>query len=147
MKHIHGVDISKKMLEIATSKATAQKIKNVSFECSTIDEFCQQPRQYDLVMTHSILHLVADRDDVIRHIFKMLKPGGVFVSSTVCLAGSMHCLRLVLPLANALGLLPMVKFISVSDLEESIVSAGFHIDIQWQPGKGKSAFFIAKKRD
>ena len=51
------------------------------------------------------------------------------------------------PAGNFLGLIPLVRVFTVKELEDSITNAGFEIDYQWQPGKGKAVFIVAKKTD
>ncbi len=77
----------------------------------------------------------------------MLKPGCVFVSSTVCLGGRLPVLRAILPVGRFLGLLPLVKFFTAEELEGDLMEAGFRIDHQWQPDKSKAVFIIATKAD
>ena len=146
VKHIHATDFSANMIAIAQSKLEAEKIDNITFEQAAIDELKLEEGSIDVVMAHSILHLVENRDDVIVKIYRLLKPGGVFVSSTICPGDSM--LRFFKPIVSLgifLGFLPLVKFFSAKALESSITNAGFEIDYRWLPGKGKAVFIVAKK--
>ena len=77
----------------------------------------------------------------------MLKPGGLFISSTACLEGVMKIITLIEPIGRFLGLMPMVKAFTTKELAKSISSAGFNIDYQWQPGKNKAVFIVAIKAD
>ena len=113
VKHIHGVDISPKMLEIAESKMGNAGIENLSFECSSMEAFVPDPNRYDLIMAHSLLHLLDDKDKILRKINKGLKPEGLFVSSTTCMSDVMPLLRFILPIGRVLGLLPLVKFFTL----------------------------------
>ena len=40
-----------------------------------------------------------------------------------------------------------LQVFTTQELQESLTSAGFKIDHQWQPGEGKSVFIVAKKSD
>jgi len=82
---------------------------------------------------------------VIPRIHAMLKPGGVFVSSTACMAGLGGVLRVLLPIGAAIRVLPPAQFFSVDDLTGTITSAGFEIEKQWQPEGSDAVFIIAKK--
>ena len=93
----------------------------------------------------SILHLLDDRESAIAKVHDMLKPGGVFVSSTACLGDTMKWFRFVGPIGNALGLIPKVSVFSQDELLESIVDAGFEIDHLWRPTKGGAVFVVARK--
>ena len=149
VRHIRAIDISGKMLEIARAKAEAGGIKNVTFERASIEGLAVADATYDAVMGHSILHLLEDKKSAIASVHRMLKPGGVFITSTTCLGGMMSALRVVLrvilPVGRFFGLLPLVKFFTKEELERDLTDAGFRIDYQWQPGKGKSVFIVAKK--
>jgi len=146
VKHIRAIDISAKMIEIAQNKLSAEKIDNITFEQSTIDELKIEAQSIDAVMALSILHLVEDRDEVIAKVYEMLKPGGVFVSSTVCLGDSiLKLIKLIAPLGILLGFMPAVKVFTGKELEASITNAGFEIDHRWLPGKNKVLFIVAKK--
>ena len=145
VRHIRATDISGKMLEIARAKAAAGGIKNVTFEQSSIDELNADDASYDAVMGHSILHLLENKENAIASVYRMLKPGGVFVTSTACLGGIMPVLRVILPVGRFFGLLPLVKFFTAEELEGDLTDAGFRIDYRWQPDKRKGVFIVAQK--
>ncbi len=146
VKHIRAIDISAKMLEIAKGKADAEQVENVTFERSTIDEFSAAEQSLDAVLGLSILHLLANKEAAIAKVHKMLKPGGIFISSTACLGDTMlRFLAFIVPIGKLLGLLPLVKAFTRKELENSLTDAGFEIDYQWQSGKGKAVFIVATK--
>ncbi len=43
--------------------------------------------------------------------------------------------------------LAMVKVFTTKELEGGLTDTGFEVDYQWQPGKGKAVFIVAKKRE
>ncbi len=145
VKRIQAIDISAKMLVIAREKVAANNITNVSFEQAGIDEFAAPDQTFDAVLGLSILHLLNDKATVIAKIYRMLKPGGVFVSSTACLGGSIPILRAILRIGRFFDLLPLVQFFTAQELEHNLTAAGFQIDHQWQPGKGKAVFIVVRK--
>lgn len=147
VKHILAIDISSKMIEIAQGKAEASSTRNVTFLQSGIEEFGAPERTFDVVLGLSILHLLKDREQAISKVHELLKPGGVFVSSTACLGDTMGYFKLIAPLGRIFGLLPLVKVFTRQELSDSLIRAGFEIEHQWQPGKGKSVFIVAKKTD
>ncbi|WP_044291298.1 class I SAM-dependent methyltransferase [Rivularia sp. PCC 7116] len=147
VKHIRAIDISSKMIEIAQKKADAENIKNITFEQLTIDELSVSDCTYDMVLGLSILHLLENKEEVISKVHRILKPGGIFVTSTACLADSMKWFKLIAPIGNFLGLIPLVKVFTTKELEYSFTNSGFVIDYQWQPSKGKAVFIVAKKAE
>ena len=142
---ILAIDISARMLEIAEQKAEAAGISNVAFARAAIDDFTAPDNSFDVVLGMSILHLLADKDQAIAKVHKMLKPGGVFVSSTVCLGNTMKFFKLIGPLGRALGVLPLLQVFTTRELVDSIKKHGFEIEHQWSPGKGTSVFIVARK--
>ncbi|WP_299413360.1 class I SAM-dependent methyltransferase [Acaryochloris sp. IP29b_bin.148] len=145
VKHIRAIDFSANMLAIAQAKANTQNIHNITFEQSSIDDLSIPDQTLDVVLGLSILHLLADKEASIAKIYHMLKPGGIFVSSTACLGDTMAWFKWIAPMGKFLGIFPLVKIFTVEDLNHSLTDAGFEIDHQWQPGKGKAVFIVAKK--
>jgi 2-polyprenyl-3-methyl-5-hydroxy-6-metoxy-1,4-benzoquinol methylase len=146
VKHIQAIDWSSKMIEIAQRKAESEGVENVTFAQETIDELSVDDRTYDAVLGLSILHLLENWDDVIAKVHGMLVPGGVFVSSTMCLGKTMKFIELIAPVGRFLGLMPMLKVFTTEELEASLTDAGFDIDYRWQPGKRKAIFIVAKRK-
>jgi len=144
--HIRATDLSTRMVEIAKDKAKAAGIDNVTFEALSVDALDVPGASIDVVMAHSILHLLEDKERTIADIHSMLKPGGVFVTSTACIGDMMLPLRLIIPVGRFLRLIPLVKVFSVAELKDSLENAGFEIDYEWQPKKSAAAFIICRKR-
>jgi ubiquinone/menaquinone biosynthesis C-methylase UbiE len=145
VKHIKAIDISAKMIEIAQGKADAQGVANISFEQCTIDELKVDEQTIDVVLALNILHLLDNKEEVIAKVFKILKPGGMFISSTSCLDDNIPWLKLILPVGKLIGLMPSVTFFTKEQLEGCLSDAGFDIEYSWRPGKGKAVFIVAKK--
>ncbi len=145
VRHILAIDISSKMIDIARSRADAQKVKNVTFERAALDDFDVPEGTMDAVLGLNVLHLLDNRDGVISQVHGMLKPRGIFVSSTACLGDSMEFFKFVAPIGRVFGLMPLVKVFTTSELVTSLTEAGFEIDHQWQPGKNTGVFIVAKK--
>jgi 2-polyprenyl-3-methyl-5-hydroxy-6-metoxy-1,4-benzoquinol methylase len=133
------------MIEIAQAKADAGNIKNVAFECSAIDGFSTPDQSLDVVLGLNILHLLENKEEIIAKVHKMLKPGGIFITSTACIADMKMLFRIIAPVGSFLHVIPLVKVFSAKELQNSLTNAGFQIDYQWQPGKNKAVFIVAKK--
>jgi 2-polyprenyl-3-methyl-5-hydroxy-6-metoxy-1,4-benzoquinol methylase len=142
---IHAIDVSKNMIKIARAKASSMGIKNVTFSCSSMDDFELRDQSFDMVLGLSILHLLDNWQDVLLKVNKLLKPGGVFVSSTACMGDSMNYLKWILPIVSFTGLIPKVKVFKQADLIQALINAGFEIEHHWQPGKNKGVFIVARK--
>lgn len=145
VKHIRAIDFSQGMLEIARSKAKAQGVSNVTFERADIGTLVAEDDSFDVVLGLSVLHLLENRDEVIAKVYSLLKPGGVFVTSTACLGDTMKFFKLIGPVGRALGLLPIINVMTREELEKAMTGAGFGIEHNWQPGRGKAVFMVARK--
>jgi len=144
VRHIRATDLSTRMVEIAKDKAKAAGIDNVTFEALSVDALDVPGASIDAVMAHNILHLLEDKERAIADIHTMLKPGGVFVTSTACIGDMMLPLRLIIPVGRFLRLFPLVKVFSVAELKGTLENAGFEIDYEWQPKKSAAAFIICR---
>lgn len=145
VKHIHATDISSGMIEIARDKAKAASIANVTFEVQDASLIAAPDSSLDVVMSHNLLHLLDDREQVIECVYRKLKPGGVFVSSTACIRDMMLPLRLIVPVGRFLRVFPPVKVFSVADLKASMENAGFEIDYEWLPKRQAAVFIVCQK--
>lgn len=145
IKTIDAWDISENMLTIARAKAKENAIDNVRFRCASVESVEYPAEHYDLAMAHSVLHLVDDKEHVIRDIFSTLKPGGIFVTSTPCLANKMNWLKFIAKPLGMIGIWPDVFFFSSTQLQNSLENVGFVIEKSWLPEKAIAHFFVAKK--
>ncbi|MCR9256923.1 MAG: class I SAM-dependent methyltransferase [Alphaproteobacteria bacterium] len=142
---IHATDFSSKMIRIARDRAEEAEVDNVEFERVGPDELPTGAERYDAVLALSLLHLLDDIDATIRGIHRLLKPGGVFISNTACIADMKLFVRLLLPIGKALGVAPRVKAFSQETLKDKITGAGFTLDHVWQSAPGKAVFIVARK--
>ena len=137
------------MIEIAKDKAKAQDIDNVIFEQLTIEELEVEDCSYDAVLGLNILHLLENKETVIAKVYQMLKPGGIFVTSTVCLGDTMKWFKIIAPIGRFFGLMPLVKVFTTKELSDILTDSGFALDCHWHPsnsqGMFKGEFIVAKK--
>lgn len=145
VRRIHAIDISSKMIEIARGKAESENIENVTFEQSTIEQTHCPDQSFDVVLGLSILHLLDNKEEAIAKVYRMLEPGGVFVTSTSCIGDTMKFFKIIAPIGKSLGLMPLVEVFTTDELVTSLTDAGYEIDHRWQPGRGKAVFIVAKK--
>jgi ubiquinone/menaquinone biosynthesis C-methylase UbiE len=146
--HVHGLDVSGAMVRLANDKARAQGVDNVTFHTGPFDASftASKAESLDGICAYSLLHLVEDQSAALAQIFGLLRPGGFFVSSTVCLGESWMPFRPILGVMRWLGKAPMVKSFSRRVLVDEIRRAGF-VDIE-QPDVGAKpmiAFVVASK--
>jgi ubiquinone/menaquinone biosynthesis C-methylase UbiE len=144
VKEILATDISGKMLDIATQKARDAGIENVRFQQGTMETLALEAETFDAVLGLNILHLLDNPETAIARAHELLKPGGIFVSSTTLVGELMVLWWLLIPAMQAVGLAPFVNRFSRQSLVAMLAKAGFSIDYEWQPGKS-SVFLVARK--
>lgn len=144
VKEIHGIDFAQGMVEAAQKKAAADRIENARFMQATIFDERLKTGSYDVVLSWGILHLVDDREQVVNRIFELLKPEGLVVSATECMAEKKTNITSLLSFLMKIGLFPIsLKFFTVAELEESFTGAGFQIVEKEIMGDNPVSCFIA----
>ena len=142
--HIEATDVSAAMIAIGRQKAECADIDNVSFRQSSVEAF-ETTGSYDMVLALNLLHLLPDHTTALAKIHRLLKPGGLFISSTVCLADRMWFLRPVIPVLQWIGKAPYVSFVGANDMLREVAVAGFEEQEHWTHGRANSLFLIASK--
>lgn len=143
--HYRATDISQNMLEIAREKAEQAGVTNVSFAEEDIANATWEADHYDAVLAMSILHLLPDRRGALLRIRETLKPGGVFVSSTICLGNMSFALPLLIGAMKLVGRAPdTVDRLTHDGLAAAITDAGFDIEAHHRMSNGTVAFIIAR---
>ena len=142
-------DISSKMIGIAQQKAKESSATNVQFVAENIFGDAISNGPYDAVFALNLLHLIHDIDGAIQRIHGLLKPGGVFISKTVCKPGKgapfkFRFLRLVVPIMQLLGKAPFVRFMVAQELEDLVSSHGFRV-LESGDHPAPSRFIVAQK--
>ena len=140
-----ATDFSEAMLEIAREKAGAAGVTNISFQATSVEDLTVPDESFDMVMAHSLLHLVNDRHEVLRKLHRALKPDGILVTSTACLGDNLWFFRYIAPIGKALNLLPVLRVFTIDELASDIEAAGFRTEHRWQPGKGHTLFLVSRK--
>ena len=146
VKSVTAIDISSQMIGIAKDKQAAAGIENVEFLVDTLDTYQREPASFDMVMAHSILHLLEDPEMAIHKAYALLKPGGYFVSSTACLKHANPLIRIMIPLMQLIGKAPYVNSFSKPQLKTWHEAAGFEFDYVWHSKKSKMVQFVIAKK-
>lgn len=71
-----GVDISKKMLEVAKDKTP---FPQVDYHCCAMEDVDFPEASFDVILSSLAFHYVADFEKLIKKIYKMLKPAGQLI--------------------------------------------------------------------
>lgn len=142
-----ATDVSGRMIEIGREKAAADGVANLRFERAGVLDAGREPGRFDVVLAFNLLHLVEDLDGAVARVHALLRPGGRFISKTICLSQTLHPLRLVLPVARAFGFAPYVRSMRIAEVEGAITRAGFEVvETGVFPVSPPSRFVVAERR-
>jgi ubiquinone/menaquinone biosynthesis C-methylase UbiE len=146
VKQITASDISSRMIEIAREKTATREVENVRFVRATLFDEELVKGSFDVVMGFNYLHLLEDIPGAVHRVNELLKPGGLFISKTVCLAEQSRLWSLLLIVMKRLGFAPHVECLKVAELEGIITSAHFEIiETGLYPPSPPSRFIVARK--
>lgn len=143
--HYTATDGSLAMIGIADSKLGPEAPTNVKFRhADAAEKIAGTP--FDAVLAFSLLHLVEDMPGVLATVNAQLKPGGLFLSKTVCTEAAAWPIRLAIPTLTALRIAPRVTPLSEADLIRSLKYAGFTAERTIHLGKKRmSPIIVARK--
>jgi ubiquinone/menaquinone biosynthesis C-methylase UbiE len=161
----YGLDMTDEMLALAQENKARSGLSNVAFLKGQIEQIPLPVRSVDVVISNCVINLAADKGQVLREAFRVLKPGGRFAVSDVVadgpvpagLRGHMEawvgCLAGALEIAEYERMLAEAGFADVSvtvTRRYTVEEAGLDpatLPEGWQAGDGKlaSAFVRATR--
>ncbi len=151
VRHVTASDISAKMIEIGKTKARDQGVENIGFVTADVLDDALAGESYDVVMALNLLHLLPDLPAALARIGALVKPGGIFISKTICPYGKampfkFRLMKLLIPIMQLMGKAPYVNFMTAPALEQAIAAHGFKIiETGNYPASPPSRYIVAKK--
>lgn len=145
VKSVQGIDISAGMIEAAEQKANRQNITTAKFSKADLFNESFQNKSFDTVSTFNVLPYIHDKKDFYRRIHELLKPNGLFISSTACLRERVSLLRFLMSALTAFNFVPKTIFYKTAELETEIKEVGFTILESFNIAQLPERFIIARK--
>lgn len=152
VKSYLSTDYSAGMIEIAAEKLKTDPVANLQFlQADPFDERLEPGGMggdvgYDAVLAFSFLHLTDDPQATVQRVSALLKPGGLFISKTVCLGAKRWLFGPLIAVMRLFGKAPRVHMMSEADTDALMEQAGFEIIEKTTYGKSlHSRFLVARK--
>ncbi|EAQ03725.1 methyltransferase, UbiE/COQ5 family protein [Pseudooceanicola batsensis HTCC2597] len=141
-----ATDLSGALLDIARQRAADAGVENVGFARHAVDDLPEGG--FDAVMSFNVVHLIEDMDGALGAMASRVRPGGVLVLKTGCLAENWtgRLLRPVIGAMRLVGKAPFVAFRRVAEVEAAVERQGLRIvEAENMGGAVVTRFLVAEK--
>lgn len=146
VKEITATDISENMIQKAREKAKNQSKDNIFFRTGELTEMEVEPESYDVVAAYNVLLYMKNQEEVLKKIYEVLKPGGIFLSATDCLGRNLSKDSVKKFWKSKLHLMPYVAFDTPISLMRKIQKNDFEVLEIVNLHKNPPNIFIAAKK-
>lgn len=146
VKEITATDISENVIQKAREKAKNQSKDNIIFRTGELTEMEVEPESYDVVAAYNVLLYMKNQEEVLKKVYEVLKPGGIFLSATDCLGRNLSKDSVKKFWKSKLHLMPYVAFDTPISLMRKIQKNDFEVLEIVNLHKNPPNIFIAAKK-
>lgn len=82
-----GIDMTPEMIEKARSNQKKMKSDNLEFRVAGVQDLSDMAEHFDVVISNGVFNLIPDKDEALRAVSRLLKPGGRFFLADQFLVG------------------------------------------------------------
>lgn len=148
VRALRATDVSGEMVAIARQRLLSQPMPGLTFERAGAVQALARGARYDAVLAFNVLHLLPELDATLAAVAGALKPGGLFISKTPCIA-EMNLLirRALVPIVSVLGRMPPLGVFSGEQLQTVLQCHGFEVlahERHGTRGKDVRAFIVTR---
>lgn len=122
-----GIDISTQMIKVANSRKMEHGIDNLEFSQITIFDESLKSGSFDVILAFNILHYLNNKEAFSNRMNELIKPGGLFISSTVYKKDRKTFIVYLFDIINKLNIMPKIHFYSSNQLEDFMLKYNFKI--------------------
>jgi SAM-dependent methyltransferase len=140
-----ATDVSREMIAIAGEKLAAAQLPlpQLHFEVADAEAGVPGGGPYDVLLAFNLLHLVSDLDAALSSLLAAVKPGGLFISKTACLAEMNPLIPyLLLPLMRAIGKAPHALIFDAGQLRSAFERHGWLVEAVERHGSTRKDFRV-----
>ena len=141
VRQVTGVDISQEAINIASNNQP-----NAIFIQGDIFTEELNEKTYDVICCYNVLHYMTDLSKVLEQIYMLLKPNGLFISSTACMGDVRSISSSILKGLTGVHMIPKMNFYKAQDLIDEVNASGFHLIDQVVISKGFNETFIVGRK-
>jgi len=146
VQHVHGIDLSVKMIDLANQKSRDRQVDNINF--NQFDAFDQSlvSNSFSAILAFNIFHLLDDATKELARLNDLLAAGGLLISQTPCLSERSWLFRSLISLVQKLGLAPTIRSLTIAELESLVSRSNFEIfDTKIWDDKNAVQWIVARK--
>lgn len=135
------------MLEFVKRQAKDNSIENINYIKTSIFDQRFKDEKFDAILAFNVLHYIEDMPSFIKKIHGLLKPNGIFISSTACLIEKRSFLRYLVLFPEKLGIMPKTNFYKGIELENLIKDGDFDLIKSERLSKLPEYFMVARQSE